>query len=174
MTVEAPAKRVDWRTPLHGIAEETYWIEVSEDGTETPRPAIRWHVSAEGLGRIMRMEACWNCLTGFPAPPRKDTWKTWKTSGYNWLHSVADSKKLVQDGCCPLCKAECSAAMLALQIDSDWTEEDARLKQAKMDNLAADREAEEHADRALADKLGLIDPVAPPSRSFTVKRRGES
>lgn len=172
--IEAPAKQVDWRTPIAAHAEETYWIEVSEDGTENPRPAVRWHLSAEGIGRIKRMEACWNCLTGFPAPPRRDTWTIWKLSGFGWVHSLRESKKLVQAGCCPLCKAECSPEMLALQIDEGWQEEDEMLKRAKYANLEADREREYHADQRRARELGLIAPVAPPSRKHSVKRRGES
>lgn len=172
--LEAPAKRVDWRVPIHAVAEETYWIEVAEDGTEHPRPAIRWQMSAEGVGRVMRMEACWDCLTGFPAPPRPDTWATWLTSGFNFIHSVADSKKLVRNRQCPLCKAEITPEMLALQIDTDWVEEDARLKREKNDWLENDREEFAAADMARARALGLIVPVAPPSKTLTVKRLGES
>jgi hypothetical protein len=174
MTVEAPAKRTDWRVPIHAVAEETYWYEVAEDGTEEARPAIRWHVSAEGLGRIQRMEACWDCLTGFPAPPRPDTWAVWKTSGFGWVHSLADSRKLVRNRQCPLCKAEITPEMLALQLDTEWTAEDHKLKAARDANLDDDRERFDHADQAMAKNLGLIEPVAPPSRRKSMKRRGES
>jgi hypothetical protein len=169
-----PRTRIDWRTPLHAQAEETYWTDVSEDGSDQPRRAIRWHVSEEGLGRIMRMEACWDCLAGFPAPPRPDTWATWLTSGFNFVHSIADSKRLVRNRQCPLCKAEITSEMLAIQLDTAWTDEDAALKAAKMDNLDDDRERFDRADRLRAQALGLIVPVAPPSLRHTVKRRGES
>ena len=175
MTTETkPRTRIDWREPLHAHSEETYWTDVSEDGSDVPRRSIRWHVSEEGLGRIMRMEACWDCLTGFPAPPRPDTWATWLTSGFNWIHSIADSKKLVRNRQCPLCKAEITPEMLSIQLDTAWHDEDAALKAAKLDNLDDDRERFESADLARARALGLIVPVAPVSRAHTVKRRGES
>lgn len=137
-------QRVDWRKPLAAHAEETYWLEPSEDGTgDQPRRSIRWHLSEEGMGRIERLEACPFCLTGFPAPPRKDTWKTWKASGFNWVHSLADSKRLVGEHRCPICKSEISAEMLALQIDDEWAAEDTKLKQAKYDALDEQREEEE-------------------------------
>lgn len=173
MTVKAPT-RIDWRKPIAAHAEETYWTDTSEDGSDQPRRAIRWHVSEEGLGRIMRMEACWDCLCGFPAPPRRDTWKTWLTSGFGWIHSIPDSKKLVCNRQCPMCKAEITPEMLTLQLDTEWTREDAALKAAKMINLEDDRERFERADLARARALGLIVPVAPPSRASTVKRLGES
>jgi hypothetical protein len=170
---QAPTK-IDWRKPLHAVAEETYWLEKQEDGTDEPRPAIRWNVSLEGLGRIRRMEACWDCLTGFPAPPRPDTWVVWKTSGFGWVHSLEESRKLIRNRQCPLCKAEITPEMLALQLDEAWTEEDEQLKRARDLNLEDDRERDEHADYARARELGLIVPVAPPSRTLSAKRRGES
>lgn len=174
MSTEAPAKRIDWRTPLHAVVEETYATVFADDGSERSEPQIRFIVSAEGLGRIKRMEACWECLTGFPAPPRPDTWAIWKTSGFGWVHSLADSKKLVQNRQCPLCKAEITAEMLAVQLDEEWTAEDAKLKQAKYDNLDDDRERDHFADVRLADSLGLIIPRAPVSIAQSMKRRGES
>lgn len=165
--------RVDWRKPIAAVAEETYWTEPSEDGSDQPRRAIRWHVSEEGLGRIRRMEACWDCLTGFPARPCKENWRIWRDSGFNWLHSISDSRKLVYAGRCPFCKSEISPEMLALQLDTDWTEEDEALKRGKELALQDERERFERADLALARSLGLIDAVAPPSRGRSVKRRGE-
>lgn len=172
--LQAPAKRIHWREPLHAVAEETYARFYDSTGDERAEPAIRWQVSAEGLGRIRRMEACWECLTGFPAPPRPDTWKTWLTSGFGWVHSIAESKKLVCNRQCPLCKAEITPEMLALQLDAAWTEEDAALKKGRDLGLEDEREREHAADLARAQALGLIVPVAPPSKTLTVKRRGES
>lgn len=164
----------DWQRPVAGEAEETHWIEVSEDGTEHPRPAIRWHVSAEGLARIKAKMACWDCLTPFPAPPRRDTWATWKTSGFNWLTTEADAKRRVRSGCCPICGSEISDEMLALQIDTARTEEEAKLKAGKEAWLAEDRARFAFEDERMARALGLIQPVAPPSRRKSAKRRGES
>ncbi len=173
--IDAPAKRIDWRVPVAAHAEETYWAEPSEDGSEgQPRRAIRWHLSAEGMGRVRRMEACWDCLTGFPAPPRRDTWATWKTSGFTFIHSLAESRALIVKRRCPLCKAEITPEMLAVQLDEAWTDEDARLKQAKLDNLDDDRERFDTADLARANALGLIVPVAPVAKALSVKRTGES
>lgn len=136
--------KVDWRKPLAAFAEETYWVEPAEDGTRgQPRRSIRWIVGEEGLGRIERLEACAFCLTGFPAPPRKDTWKTWKASGFGWLHSLEDSKKLICESRCPICKSEVSAEMLSVQMDPDWAVQDAALKKAKYDALDEQREQEE-------------------------------
>lgn len=167
--------RPDWRKPLRGMAEETYWTEPSEDGSgDQPRRSIRWLVDDEGLGRIERLEACPFCLTGFPAPPRPDTWSIWKTSDFGWLHSLADSKALVRQGRCPICKSEISSEMLAIQVDQEWADEDAKLQKAKLDNLDDEREREEHAENKQIERLGLLDPVAPPSKRKSAKRRGET
>lgn len=176
MTVILPERSSDWRRPIASVAEETYWTDVAEDGSDQPRRAIRWHVSEEGMGRIHRMEACWDCLTPFPAPPTSANWHIWKASGFKWhpLFGISGSRKLVNAGRCPICRSEINSAMLEIQMDDEWTKEDARLKQAAADNLAADRERDEHEDRARAQRLGLIDPVAPPSRRKSAKRRGES
>lgn len=166
--------RPDWRTPIQASAEETYWSEPSEGGSDQPRRSIRWMVSQEGLERITRLEACMHCLTGFPAPPRKENWSTWKTSGFRFLYPLADSKRLVLDQRCPICKGEITAEMLDVQIDDEWQEEDAKLKEAKYALLDDDRERDEHLDNARIEKLGLRDPVAPPSKRKSMKRRGES
>ena len=169
------ATRIDWRKPVAAHAEETYWVEPAEDGTQgQPRRSIRWHLSEEGYGRVRRMEACHQCLTGFPAQPRKGTWRIWKTSGFGFLHSLEDSRKLIEAGRCPICKSEISPEMLELQLDPSWAEEDAKLKQAKYDSLDDARERDTHYDEMLIERLGLRDPVAPPSRRKSMKRRGES
>lgn len=167
-------RTIDWRTPIRAVAEETYWLEVSEDGSREPRRAIRWHVSAEGLERIRSMRACWDCLNGFPAPPRPDTWAIWKTSGFNWLFSVEDSRRLICDRRCPFCKSEITPEMLAVQLDEEWTAEDALLKKGSMLHLEDMRERDTHRDEQQIARLGLRDPVAPPSKRKSAKRRGES
>jgi hypothetical protein len=131
-------------------------------------------LSEEGYGRVMRMEACPFCLTGFPAPPRKDTWPTWKASGFVFLFDLKESKRLISEHRCPICKGEISADMLAIQDDTEWQSEDDALKRAAEANLDADREREEFEDLALANRLGLVEPRSPVSRRKTVKRIGES
>lgn len=166
---------VDWRKPIIAPAEETYWLEPAEDGSRgEARRAIRFHLSEESYGRVQRMEACPMCLTGFPAPPRKENWRIWKTSGFGWIHSLADSKRLICESRCPICKSEITPEMLELQTDADWQEEDDAISSAKYAQLDADREREEYVEEKLIERLGLRDPVAPPSRRKSAKRRGES
>lgn len=166
----------DWRRPIASVAEETYWADAREDGSSQPRRAIRWHVSAEGLERIRSKMACWDCLTPFPAPPAKANWATWRASGFRWhpVFGLAGSRKLIEAGCCPICKSEVSDEMLAVQMDEEWTAEDAMLKAGAAIRLEDERERFDHADEARARRLGLVEPVAPPSRRKSAKRRGES
>lgn len=167
--------RTDWRKPIAAHAEETYWVEPAEDGTNgDPRRAIRWHLSEEGLERVKALMACALCLTTFPAPPRKDTWRIWKTSGFGFLFPLPESKRLVCEERCPICKSTVSAEQFKVQNDEEWSEEDEKLFQGNMLALEDDRERFDFMDMRWVERLGLRDPVAPPSRRKSMKRRGES
>lgn len=165
--------RIDWRVPIQAQAEETAWTDISEDG-EQPRRSIRWLLSEEGYGRVHRGEACWDCLSGFPAALGKGYLTEWHGSGFKFPFSWAQARKRIRNMQCPVCGAECSSEMLAIQTDDAWQEEDDRLYEGSRLRVEDEREREKHADETNIVRLGLRDPVAPPSKSQTMKRSGES
>lgn len=165
--------RIDWRKPIQAQAEETAWTDISE-GTNQPRRSIRWLLSAEGYGRVHRGEACWDCLTGFPAPLGKADLTTWHASGYVFPFGWSQARRRIRNMQCPLCGAECTDEMLAIQTDDAWQAEDDRLYEGSRLRVEDEREREEHADSALIERLGLRDPLAPPARAQSMKRKGES
>jgi hypothetical protein len=121
MTTKA-ATRIDWHTPIHAQAE-TYYTDVSGDGTETPRPAIR--AAERGRPRPDHAQGpAGTALTGFPHR-RAATLEDLADECFNWVHSIR-TPKLVTGS--PLCKAEITDEMLAIQLDVAWQQEDDALK----------------------------------------------
>lgn len=161
---------IDWRKPIQAQAEETYWTDEAEDGSpDQPRRAIRWLLAEEGYGRVMRGEACWNCLTGFPALLGRDQLDEWHRSSFVFIQPWAQVRKLIRNGQCPICRADCSAAMLAIQVDDEFRKEDDRLRMGVQLRLEDEREREEAAELLLPR-----EEIAPPSRAKSMKRVGES
>lgn len=167
------SKRIDWRVPIQAQAEETAWTDISE-GTNQPRRSIRWLLSEEGYGRVHRGEACWDCLSGFPAPLGKGFLTEWHNSGFVFPFGWAQARRRIRNEQCPLCGAECTSEMLTIQTDDAWQQEDDRLYEGSRLRVEDEREREQHEDARKIEALGLIAPVAPPSRSKTMKRLGES
>lgn len=164
---------VDWRKPIQAQAEETYWTDYSEDG-EQPRRSIRWLLSTEGYGRVHRGEACWNCLSGFPAPLGRGHLDDWHMSEFKFIVPWAQARKLIRNDQCPLCRAECTSEMLTLQTDDAFQKEDDTLSRNAQLNLEDEIEREDHVEAKVIDQLGLVDPVAPPSKERSMKKSGES
>jgi hypothetical protein len=159
----------DWRAPIQAHAEETYWTDYAEEGSEQPRRAIRWLLSPEGFGRVARGEACWNCLSGFPAPLGKAHLDRWHRSDFGFIAKWTEVRKLIRNEQCPLCRAECSKEMLAIQIDEARTTEEQRLYNASQLRLEDEREREDWAEQFLPR-----EEIAPPSRHKSMKHRGET
>ena len=161
--------RIDWRVPIHAQAEETYWTDVSDDGSDQPRRSIRWLLSAEGYGRVHRGEACWDCLSGFPAPLGRAHLQDWHNSEFRYPFSWARARKLIREFRCPCCGAECTAEMLAIQTDEAWQKADDRLYQGSRLALEDVRERETWAEQFLPR-----EEIAPPAWRQSMKRKGES
>lgn len=160
--------RIDWRRPIQAVAEETYWTDYVEEGDQ-PRRSIRWLLSPEGYGRVHRGEACWNCLSGFPAPVGREFLDDWHRSDFVFTQRWAEVRKLIRNQQCPLCRADCSAEMLVIQTDDAWRAENDRIYNGTQLRLEDEREREDHAEFSLPR-----EEIAPPSRAHSVKRRGES
>lgn len=161
--------KIDWRKPIQAQAEETYWTDVSEDGSDQPRRSIRWLLSAEGYGRVHRGEACWNCLSGFPFPLGRGYLQEWHSSGFVFIAPWNQVRKLIRNNQCPLCRAECTDEMLKIQTDDAWQKEDDRLYNASRLRLEDERERDAWAEQFLPR-----EEIAPPSIKKSAKRSGES
>lgn len=161
--------RIDWRRPIQAQAEETYWTDQAEDGGDQPRRAVRWLLAEEGYGRVMRGEACWNCLTGFPAPLGRAHLDDWHTSTFVFIQPWSQVRKLIRNTQCPICRADCSPEMLAIQDDQEFAAEDDRLRMGVQLRLEDEREREDAAELLLPR-----EEIAPPSRSKSMKKQGES
>lgn len=77
--------------------------------------AILWHLGQEEYDRVQRMEACYQCLTTFPAPPSRANLRFWveaEKAGYTHIRPLAVAHRLIREGKCPLCCCEISSAAL--------------------------------------------------------------
>lgn len=77
--------------------------------------AILWHLGDEEYKRVHRMEACYQCLTTFPAPPSRDNMRFWveaEKAGYSHIRPKAVAHRLIREGRCPLCAAPINAEAL--------------------------------------------------------------
>lgn len=104
----------DWRKPMVARAEElTQEIDGVADGRV--RHAILWHLSEDAYERVIRMEACYHCLTSFPARPNKQNiwlWEEAEKQGWRHVRAKAVAHRLIREGRCPTCGYEISSAAL--------------------------------------------------------------
>jgi hypothetical protein len=103
---------VDWRKPMVARAEEisgTSGVEL--DGR--PRRALLWHMSEESYKRVMAMEACYACITAFPARPMALTLGIWQRSGFNHVRPKQVAERLIKEEKCPVCCAPINGEILA-------------------------------------------------------------
>jgi hypothetical protein len=110
---------LDWRKHMTGARAEDMTQEVEggfqERDPRDSRHAILWHLGEEEYGRVMRMEACYQCLTTFPARPMRENLWIWveaEKAGYNHIRPLAVAHRLIREGCCPLCAAPINAEAL--------------------------------------------------------------
>jgi hypothetical protein len=123
--------KIDWRKPMLHARSEDLTQEI--DGIQDDRNAhaIQWHLGAEEYERVQRMEACYQCLTTFPAPPSRENMRYWveaEKAGYTHIRGKAVAHRLIREGRCPLCCCEISAAALGHNdMGENPMERDARL-----------------------------------------------
>lgn len=93
--------------------------------------AVLWHLGEEEYGRVFRMEACYQCLTTFPARPSRENMRFWveaEKGGYTHIRPKAVAHRLIREGKCPLCCAPISAEALGLNdMGENEMERQARL-----------------------------------------------
>lgn len=115
------ASLIDWRVPMKDARAEDMTEEV-EGGVQErdPRQArhgILWHLGAQAYGRVQRLEACYQCLTTFPAPPSRANMRFWEEAeraGYTHIRPLAVAHRLIRERCCPLCAAPITPEALNL------------------------------------------------------------
>jgi hypothetical protein len=113
--------QIDWRKPITDARAEDMTQEVEggiqERDPRHARHAIMWHLGHEAYGRVQRMEACYQCLTTFPARPSALTMRLWieaEKSGYNHIRPLAVAHRLIREGRCPLCAAPINPEALGI------------------------------------------------------------
>lgn len=113
------ASVVDWRKPMLAARAEDMTQEVEggiqERDPRDARHAILWHLGKEEYERVQRMEACYQCLTTFPATPSRANMRFWEEAekaGYNHIRPKAVAHRLIREGRCPLCAAPINAEAL--------------------------------------------------------------
>lgn len=101
--------RIDWRKPIIARAEEmTATVDgaLDEHDARRERQAIRWHLGEEAFDRVKRLEACYNCLTCFPARPMKMFMPLWveaEKAGFQQVKPKAIAHRLIREERCPIC-----------------------------------------------------------------------
>lgn len=130
------ASLIDWRKPMKGARAEDMTHEVDgqleeHDPRLGRRHAILWHLGAEEYGRVQRMEACYQCITTFPARPSAANMRFWveaEKAGYTHIRPNAVAHRLIREGKCPLCAAPINPEALGHNdMGENEMERDARL-----------------------------------------------
>ena len=107
---------MDYRAPIKARAEEVDWIDQADvEQPEHAQRAILWHLSEPDSARVVSLQACWNCLTGFPGRLGSQDLSVWKQADFRFLGSYKDAERLIKQHRCPICKCECTPEMMALQ-----------------------------------------------------------
>lgn len=110
---------IDWRVPIKARAEERT-EEIDGWADERTRHAILWHLNEEGYRRIQRLEACYHCLTTFPATPSRENMRYWEEAeknGFKQVRGVFAAHRLIRERRCPTCGVPISREALRL---NDW------------------------------------------------------
>jgi len=110
---------IDWRKHITDARAEDMTEEVEggilERDPRQARHGVLWHLGHEAYGRVQRMEACYQCLTVFPARPMRENLGVWieaERAGYNHIRPLAVAHRLIREGRCPLCAAPINAEAL--------------------------------------------------------------
>lgn len=107
--------QIDYRKPMKARSEEvTFMGGPDENEKSEHRLRIRWHLDQESYDRIFSMNACWNCITAFPARPMELTLGIWRRSGFVHVRPKVVAERLIREGKCPVCASEISPEMLAI------------------------------------------------------------
>ena len=108
---------VDWRKHMKARSEDV----VIEGGPEGPgrRMGMRWHMDRESYQRVMDMQACYNCLTAFPARPMASNLAIWKQSGFNHVRPAAVAHRLIREERCPVCSVHIGPEALGLHDEGE-------------------------------------------------------
>ena len=109
------------------------------------------------------------CFRRSSAPLGPSALSRWFQSGFKFIHPWAVSRRMIRRNECPLCGVDCSPEMLAIQTDTAHQEENDKLTKGRDLYLEDVREREDRAEFDLPR-----EEIAPPSRSKSAKRRGES
>lgn len=109
----------DYRKPMVARSEDVLVEGAPDEERGAPRRGIRWHMNAESYQRVMDMQACYNCLTSFPATPHAMNVGVWKTSGFNHVRPAAVANRLIREGRCPVCCVPINAEALGIQDEGD-------------------------------------------------------
>lgn len=89
---------------------------LDEHDARRERQAIRWHLGERDFDRVKRLEACYNCLTCFPARPAKMFMPLWveaEKSGFRHVKPIAVAHRLIREERCPVCGVPISDAAVA-------------------------------------------------------------
>lgn len=133
------ASQVDWRKPMLGARAEDMTQEVEGGWQERdPRQArhgILWHLGHEEYARVQRMEACYQCLTTFPAPPSRANMRFWEEAekaGYSHIRPKAVAHRLIREEKCPLCGVPITREAVDLNLLGENPDESMKSTQSRI------------------------------------------
>lgn len=108
---------IDYRKPMR-VRSEDVLIEGGPEGS-APSRGIRWHMTTESYDRVMDMQACYNCVTAFPARPMAENLAIWEMSDFKHVRPKAVVNRLIREGRCPVCAVPINPEAIGLHGEGE-------------------------------------------------------
>lgn len=124
----------DWRVPIRAYAEEVakgFTTRQELELGEGPRVmALRWlfygPYAEANVGRVLRAEACLNCLATFPERPTKQSCARILAECGPFPVARPQARRRVREGRCPHCGTEVSPEFASMVYQETTMAEDVR------------------------------------------------